>query len=62
MCFVDYKRSFNCVNASGCGKCSRKMGISEHLIVLMRNIYTCQEAIYDEVGSRLAKEFDKAVY
>ena len=44
-CFIDYAKAFNCVDHCKLWKILKKMGISEHLTCLMRNLYAGQEAI-----------------
>ena len=43
-----------------------KMGIPDHLSYLLRNLYAGQEAteldMEQQTGSKLGKEYDKAVY
>ena len=43
-CFIDYAKAFDCVNHNKLWKILKKMGISEHLICLLRNLYAGQEA------------------
>ena len=38
MCFTDYSKAFNCLDHVKLWNVLRKMGIPEHLIVLMRNL------------------------
>ena len=42
-CFIDYAKAFDCVNHNKL-KILQQMGIPEHLICLLRNLYTGQEA------------------
>lgn len=44
MCFIDYRKSLDYVRHAKLWCSLKKMGISEHLVVPMRNVYTCQEA------------------
>lgn len=44
MCFIDYSKAFDCVDYDRMWLTLRDMGIPEHLIVLLRNLYTNQEA------------------
>ena len=44
MCFIDYSKAFDCVDHQALLNCLRKMGIPEHLIILLRGLYTDQEA------------------
>ena len=43
-CFVDYAKAFDCVNHSKLWKILKEMGIPDHLICLLRNLYAGQEA------------------
>ncbi|XP_049714338.1 type 2 lactosamine alpha-2,3-sialyltransferase isoform X2 [Elephas maximus indicus] len=45
LCFIDYAKAFNCVDHNELWITLRRMGIPEHLIVLMRNLYMDQEAV-----------------
>ena len=40
-CFIDYAKAFDCVDHSDVLK---EMGIADHLICLLRNVYAVQEA------------------
>ena len=42
-------------------KILKEMGVPDHLICLLRNLYMHQEAT-DRTDSKLGKEYDKAVY
>ena len=44
-CFLDYTKAFGCVYHYKLWKILKKMGIPDHLICLLRNLYTGQEAI-----------------
>ena len=43
-CFIDYTKAFDCVDHNKLWKILKEMGIPEHLIYLMRNLYAGQEA------------------
>ena len=43
-CFLDYAKAFDCVDHNKLWKILKEMGIPEHLIYLMRNLYAGQEA------------------
>ena len=44
-------------------KILKEMGIPDHLACLLRNLYAGQEAYMEWLtGSKLGKEYDKAVY
>ena len=44
-CFIDYAKAFNCVDHNKLGKILKEMGIPDHLIYRLRNVYASQEAI-----------------
>ena len=43
-CFIDYAKAFDCVDHNKLWKILKKMGISDHLTCLLRNLYAGQEA------------------
>ena len=43
-CFIDYAKDLDCVGHSKLCKIVKEMGIQDHLICLLRNLYTGQEA------------------
>ena len=43
-CFIDYAKAFECVDHNKLWEILKEMGISEHLICLLRNLYAGQEA------------------
>ena len=43
-CFIDYAKAFDCVDHNKLWKILQVMGIPDHLICLLRNVYTGQEA------------------
>ena len=43
-CFIDYAKTFDCVDHSKLWKILKQMGIPDHLICLLRNLYAGQEA------------------
>ena len=43
-CFIDYTKSFDCVNHNKLWEVLKEMGIPDHLISLLRSLYTGQEA------------------
>ena len=47
-------------------KILKEMGVPDHLICLLRNLYVGQEAAKPDLeqwtGSKLGKEYDKAIY
>ena len=43
-CFIDYAKAFDCVDHNTLQKILKEMGIPDHLICLLRNLYAGQEA------------------
>ena len=43
-CFIDYAKTFDCVDHNKLWKILREMGIPNHLTCLLRNLYAGQEA------------------
>ena len=43
--FIDYAKTFDCVDHNKPWKILKEMGIPEHLTCLLRNLYAGQEAI-----------------
>ena len=43
-CFIDYAKAFDCVDHTKLWKILPEMGIPDHLICLLRNLYAGQEA------------------
>ena len=43
-CFLDYAKAFDCVDINQLWKILKEMGIPDHLICLLRNLYAGQEA------------------
>ena len=43
-CFIDYAKAFDCVDPNKLLKILKEMGIPDHLICLLRNLYAGQEA------------------
>ena len=42
--FIDYKKTFDCVDHNKLWKILKEMGIPDHLACLLRNLYSNQEA------------------
>ena len=42
-CFIDYAKAFDCVDHNKLWKILKEMGIPDHLICLLRNLYAGQE-------------------
>ena len=45
-CFIDYAKSFDCVDHNKLWKILKEMGIPDHLICFLRNLYVGQEATF----------------
>ena len=43
-CFIDYAKAFDCVDHNKLWTILKEMGIPDHLIYLLRNLYAGQEA------------------
>ena len=43
-CFIDYAKAFDCVDHNKLWKILQEMGIPDHMICLLRNLYAGQEA------------------
>ena len=66
-CFIDYAKAFDCVDHNKLWKILKEMGIPDHLTCLRRNLNAGQEATVrtgygKQTGSKLGKEYVKAVY
>ena len=46
ICFIDYAKTFDCVDHSKLWKILQETGIPDHLICLLRNLYADQEATF----------------
>ena len=44
LCFIDCAKAFECVDHNKLWKILQEMGIADHLICLLRNLYASQEA------------------
>ena len=44
LCFLDYAKDFDCVDHNKLWKILKEMGIPDHLICLLRNLYAGKEA------------------
>ena len=65
-CFIYYNKAFDCVDHNKLWKVLQEMGIPDNLTCLLRNLYASQEATVLDMeqwtGSKLGKEYVKAVY
>ena len=55
-CFIDYAKAFDCVDHNKMWKILKEMGIPDHLICLLRNLYAGQEATV-RIGHRTTDWF-----
>ena len=65
--FIDYAKAFDCVDHNKLWKILQEMGIPDYLTCLLRNLYAGQQATVRTgheqwTGSKLGKEYIKAVY
>ena len=44
LCFINYAKAFDCVDHNKLWKALKEIGIPDHLICLLRNLYVGQEA------------------
>jgi hypothetical protein len=62
MCFIDYSKAFDCVVHSQLWNTLTSMGVPEHLIILIKSLYTKQEAaVKTEYGNKEWFEVRKGV-
>ena len=66
-CFIDYAKTFDCVDHKKLWKILKEMGIPDHLTCLLKNLYAGQEASVrtghgKQTGSKQGKKYVKAVY
>ena len=65
-CFIGYTKAFGCVDHNKLWKILKDVGIPDHLISLLRNLYAGQEATELDMeqwtGSKSGKQCIKAVY
>ena len=66
-CFIDYGKAFDCVDHNKLWKILKEMGLPDHLTCLLRNLYvgqigTVRSGHEQQTGSKLGKEYVKAVY
>ena len=60
--FIDYAKTFDCVDHNKLWKILQEMGIPDHLTCLLRNLYAGQQATVELDTEQLGKEYVKAVY
>ena len=66
-CFIDCAKAFDCVDHNQLWRILKEMGIPDHLICLLRNLYAGQEAtVRTGHGTtdwfQIGKEYVKAVF
>ena len=66
LCFIDYAKAFDSVDNNKLWKVLKEMGIPDHFICLLKNLYAGQEQQLEScmeqlIVSRLRKEYDRAV-
>ena len=66
-CFIDYAKAFDSVDHNKLWKILKEMEMPDHLTCLLRNLYAGQKATVrtehgKQTGSKLGKEYGKAVY
>ena len=66
-CFIGYANAFDCVDHNKLCKILKEMGIPDHLTCLLRNLYAGNKQpleldMEQQTGSKLGKEYVKAVY
>ena len=63
-CFIDYAKAFDCMDHNKLWKILKEMEIPDHPTCLLRNLYAGQEELdmEQQTGSKLGKEYVKAVY
>ena len=65
-CLIDYAKAFGCVDHNKLWKILKEMRIPDYLTCLPRNLCAGQEAteldVEQQTGSKLGKEYVKAVY
>ena len=63
---MDYTKALDCVDHNKLWKILKEVVIPDHLTCLLRNLYADQEAteldMEQQTGSKLGKEYVKAVY
>ena len=61
-CFIDYAKAFDCVDHNKLWKIPQEMGIPDPLTCFLKNLYSGQEEMEQQTGSKLGKEYIKAIY
>ena len=65
-CFIDYAKALDCMDHIKLWEILKEMGLPDHLICLLRNLYAGKETTELDMeqwtGSKLGKEYVKAIY
>ena len=65
-CFINYVKTFDCVDHNKLWKIVKQMGIPDHLTCLLRNLYAGQEQLEldmeQQTGSKSGKEYVEGIY
>ena len=65
-CFIEYAKAFDCVDHNKLWKFLQEIGTPDHLTCFLRYLCAGQEATaepeIEQTGSKLGKEYVKAVY
>ena len=64
-CFIDYAKALDCMDHIKLWEILKEMGLPDHLICLLRNLYASQEETVRTghgTGSKLGKKYANAVY
>ena len=67
--FIDYAKTFDCVDHNQLWKILKEMGIPDHLTCLLRKVFTCMQVrkqqlkldMEQQTGSKKEKEYVKAM-
>ena len=65
LCFIDYAKTFDCLDHNKLWEILKEMGVPDHLTCLLRNLDESKATELDmkqQTGLKLGKEHDKAVY
>ena len=63
VCFIDYAKTFDCVDHNKLWKILQEMGIPDHLICFLRNLYAGQEAtVRTGHGTGLVPSWERSTY
>ena len=66
LCFINYDKTFDCVDHNKLWKALKEIGIPDHFTCLLRNLYVVQEATVRTLYGttdwfKVEKEYDRAV-